>query len=265
MVQAVNRKKNIGYPTRWRYSVEMTPDDADERPGFMFLYDEPMEDIEFDHQPTEKEMARAISKQGYKTSSANTWYSEIDGILSFKGETDDGKFFFSVDPYEDNPKLTQADIDRFWPRRSNPLRSGFWRPEPPHGPEAHDLAVKKLDLKKLKDTRFVVAVHGRSWAPCSIIIARVFDSGDPSLGLVYSTRDERDDITRLDSTDEIYEIAMQKGWSGPLSYTRDQVREMLDRVSNFGPWKGLTSDEKDDASEFFDDREDEAFDDPGYF
>lgn len=247
----------------WRFSIEMTPSDADDRPGFIFEYDETMENIEFDHQPTEKEIAKAITRQGYKTSSENIWYSEADGLLSFKGETDDEKYFFNVDPFEDNPKLSQDDFDRFFPRLPNPMRKGFWRPEPPHGPPATEHFVDPLSTKGAVDTGMIVAVSGQGWAPCSIIIAKVFRSKRTG-ELFYSTKDERHSTLDSDNSNSpIY--AREMGWDGPLDYTPDQVDEMFERMEQQGPCRGLTQDEFDDADSFFSDREGEAFDDPGYF
>lgn len=267
----MTRKKNISFrdtplheKKMWRFSIEMTPDDADDRPGFMFFYDEPMEDIEFDHEPSYDEIANAISQQGFKTAMSDVFSTDADERLAFKGETEDGKFFFNADPYEDNPKLTLADHNRLWPhRRPNPMRKAFWRPEPPHGPEASEYFVDPMSTRGAVDTGLVVAVPGGGWAPCSIIIAKVFKSKRTG-ELFYSTKDPR--YTTLDQDNSNSpNYARDMGWDGPLHYTPDQVDEMFEKLGNLGPCRGLTQDEFDDADQFFRDREGEAFDDPGYF
>lgn len=250
----MTRKKNIARKQRWVYYVEMLPDDVGDRPGLAFTHAEDVEPLEFDREPSEGDIARAISKQGFRVSEHNVDGDEDeDGLSNFKGETDDGEFFFNADPDGNNPKR----------REKNPLRQSFWRPDPPHGPEVHDLREEKLDLAKLKETGLVVAIKDSRWAPCSTILAKVFKDEDDDL--VYSSRDEREGVTSLLADDDDIEIARGMGWDGPRSYSQDQADEMIERMYDLGPWKGLTRDEQYDASEFLRGREDEAFDDPGYF
>ncbi len=113
----------------------------------------------------------------------------------------------------------------------------------------------------LKETGKVVAVTDSRWAPCSIIIAKVYSDPDNANELVYSIKD--DDSSILSSTDEIPMIAHEQGWVGPHA-SRDKRDEMFDRLWNKG-LNGLTSEEWDDAEYWFSDNEEVPFDDPGYF
>jgi hypothetical protein len=159
------------------------------------------------------------------------------------------------------------EFDAVWlhplgPRKKNPLGPAFEEKPWPDPEESINLRWRTNEAPThfTEATDFVVARKGGLWAPCQIIVSRVFrvvtTGGDdfvPFHGatlkrgdLIHSSRDEHN--TTLHSTDDMAEFAMETGWR---------------RTGKDGT--AMSDEETDAAWDWFQDHQDHIFVDPGYF
>jgi hypothetical protein len=131
-IRNTERRENTGtlfsaFP-EWSFTFEALPDDVEDRPGFNFLHAADVPPVTFGFEPTYKHIAAWLTRNGIKVSPKNVSNKDAIDQLGFFAESDDGKWFINVDPGEDNPRLTDADRRRLFPRpkrKKNPLGPVF--------------------------------------------------------------------------------------------------------------------------------------------